>query len=240
MDELREDGFAIIRNAFKKEDIEGLSSTIKKIFSGHSQPGEDIFATCERLDKEDRDLLYRIYQYSPTILVMDLLRQKCFEYAKAYFKDEDGVYIYVDSHVIINLHHSGRISWGWHQESTYHPEIEKCIGFWFPFLEPSTKSNGTMSVLKGSHLKGQLPYSIHKSTVDSATTLEPNDIEKYEVEFAEVHCFLDPGDLLMFDQNLVHRSNSNISDRARFTVVIRIACIDKIPSHFDVITRNTN
>jgi len=227
---MKEDGYIILKNALKAKSIETLTTTVKKIFNAHAQSGEDIYTTCERLGKEDKELLHRIYQYSQSNLVMDLLRQECFQYAKPFFP-EDGIFIDIDCHVIVNLPHDDRISWEWHQESTYHPEIENCIGFWFPFLDSSTIANGTMSVLKGSHRMGKLPYKVYKPSDDSATTLIPDDIEQLKKKFSEEHCLLDPGDLLMFDMDLIHQSNPNISDRARFTGLIRIACIDRIPSH---------
>jgi len=232
---LKKDGYIILKDGLKTDSIEILSTTVKRIFTAHSQTGEDIYTTCVRLDKQDKKLLHRIYQYSQSNLVMDLLRQECFEYAKSLLP-EDGIYIDIDTHVIVNLPNDDRMSWGWHQESTYHPEIKNCIGFWFPIIDSATVANGTMSVLKGSHQKGRLPYIVDKATEDSSTTLIPEDIDQLLTDFSEEHCLLDPGDLLIFDMDLVHQSNPNTSDRPRFTGLVRIACIDSIPSHFGKIT----
>ena len=234
-DILDKDGYIILKKALKLKNIKALTSIVTKIFSAHAKLGEDIYSTCVRLGSEDKELLYRIYQYSQSMLVMDNLRQECFQYAKPLFP-KDSIFIDIDSHVIVNLPHDDRIGWGWHQESTYHPEIESCIGFWFPFLESSTRSNGTMSVLRGSNRLGRLPYTIHKPSNDSATTLVPDNMEQFQSQFPEVYCFLDPTDLLIFHMNLLHRTNPNTSDRPRFTGIVRIACIDHIPGQFGKIT----
>ena len=232
---LEQDGYIVLKNALKNRTVEALATTVKKIFAAHALAGEDIHKTCVRLGKEDKDLLYRIYQYSQSNLVMDGIRQECFEYAKPLFP-EDGIFIALDCHVIVNLPDDQRTNWGWHQESTYHPEVEHSIGFWFPFLEPSTKLNGTMSVLKGSHRMGKLPYTINKPSHDGATTLVPENIGRYQEKFSEEFCLLDPGDLLMFDMDIIHHSNPNVSTQPRFTGLFRIACIKKIPGHFGKIT----
>ena len=232
---LERDGYIILRSALKFDSVNSLARSVKNIFAAHSQPGEDIYKTCVRLGNEDKELLYRIYQYSHSNIVMDHLRQECFQYAKPLYP-EDGIFIDIDSHVIINLPTDERISWGWHQESTYHPDIENSFGFWFPFLEPSTIHNGTMSVLKGSHQLGRLPYTTHKPSSHAATTLVPENIEKLQREYNEEHCLLNPCDLLMFDMNLVHRSNLNKSNHPRFTGLFRVACIDRIPERFGKIT----
>ena len=162
------------------------------------------------LKVKKQDFHGKIFQLVGMQIRLDNLRQECFQYAKPLFP-KDSIFIDIDSHVIVNLPHDDRIGWGWHQESTYHPEIESCIGFWFPFLESSTRSNGTMSVLRGSNRLGRLPYTIHKPSNNSATTLVPDNMEQFQSHFPEVYCFLDPTDLLIFHMDLLssHRKGNS-------------------------------
>jgi ectoine hydroxylase-related dioxygenase (phytanoyl-CoA dioxygenase family) len=44
-----------------------------------------------------------------------------------------------------------------------------------------------------------------------------------------VHFLAEPGDLIGFDRDLVHRSNPNRSSRPRVTAVVQFAVIDRIP-----------
>jgi ectoine hydroxylase-related dioxygenase (phytanoyl-CoA dioxygenase family) len=228
---MAEDGYVVLPNGLRKESVHALEETTRAVFAAHSLPGEDIHQTCVRLSVVDKPLLYRIYQYSQSNLAMDRLRQACFAYAKS-FLPEQGFYLDIDSHVIMVLPNDQRLSWGWHQESSYHPEVSHSVGFWFPLFEPSTVENGTMSVLKGSHRLGRLPYTRHKSASDSATTLLPDNIEALVTRYSEEYCLLEPGDVLMFHMDLVHRSNANTSERPRFTGLIRLAQVDRIPSTY--------
>ena len=62
----------------------------------------------------------------------------------------------------IGIKNSKRTSYDWHQEKSYYSKIKKkTFHYQFPFFGKCSKSNGTMSVLEGSHTLGNiLNYSL--------------------------------------------------------------------------------
>src|SRR5688572_2256109 len=109
-------------------------------------------------------------------------------------------------------------AWTWHQDYGYWYHF----GVLFPLLtsvtiavDPATRENGCLQVLKGSHLMGRID---HKLTGDQAGA----DLERVNeaVKRLElVYCEAQPGDATFFDCNLLHRSDQNRSDKPRWSLI---------------------
>jgi ectoine hydroxylase len=109
-------------------------------------------------------------------------------------------------------------AWAWHQDYGYWYEN----GVLFPDLtsaflavDPATRENGCMQVLSGSHLMGRVNHTL---TGDQAGA----DLERVG-EAAKrlplVYVEMDPGDVLFFHANLLHRSDQNRSDNPRWAMI---------------------
>jgi len=109
-------------------------------------------------------------------------------------------------------------AWTWHQD----------YGYWyqnavlFPLLtsvmiamDRSTRENGCLQVLKGSHLMGRVD---HVLTGDQAGA-DLERVEKAQQRLELVYCEMDPGDALFFHCNLLHRSDQNRSDHPRWALI---------------------
>ncbi|MEL0106856.1 MAG: phytanoyl-CoA dioxygenase family protein [Rhodospirillales bacterium] len=110
-------------------------------------------------------------------------------------------------------------SWEWHQDYGYwyHNGIQ------FPYmanvivpLDPATKENGCLEVLKGSHLMGRIDHDLTKG--DQAWA-DQERMKWAEEEFETVHCEMEPGDGLFFHCNLLHRSAANRSENRRWYLI---------------------
>ncbi|MEO8658768.1 MAG: phytanoyl-CoA dioxygenase family protein [Bryobacteraceae bacterium] len=109
-------------------------------------------------------------------------------------------------------------AWAWHQDYGYWYQN----GVLFPLLtsafiavDPCTRENGCLQVLRGSHLAGRIE---HVLTGDQAgANLERvNEITKrLELVYVE----LAPGDVVFFDANTLHRSDQNRSDNPRWSMI---------------------
>jgi len=109
-------------------------------------------------------------------------------------------------------------AWAWHQDYGYWYQN----GVLFPLLtsafiavDPATRQNGCMQVLKGSH---------HLGRVDHILTGEQAGADMERVREAEkvlerVYVEMDPGDVLFFHANLLHRSDQNNSDNPRWAMI---------------------
>ncbi len=109
-------------------------------------------------------------------------------------------------------------AWEWHQD----------YGYWYDngFLLPemlsvmvavtrANKENGCLQVLKGSHKIGRINHGSTGKQV-GADMQRVNEASKtMELVYVE----LDFGDTLFFHANLLHKSDGNISDHARFSLI---------------------
>ncbi len=105
-------------------------------------------------------------------------------------------------------------SWEWHQDYGYWYDQ----GFAFPrmlsafvALDPATRENGCLQVLRGSHLLGRLDHG----NVGDQTGTDVQRIRLVEKHFEHVYCEMKPGDVLFFHCNLLHASGPNDSSQHR-------------------------
>ncbi len=102
-------------------------------------------------------------------------------------------------------------AWGqpWHQDSFYFPfEPPRPItGVWLAVTE-ATLTNGCLHVLPGSHRE-----PVHEHVPDARPGANYGYVEIVDHDMAaSVPVLMDPGDLLLFDSHLMHRSTDNESD----------------------------
>jgi hypothetical protein len=109
-------------------------------------------------------------------------------------------------------------AWAWHQDYGYWYHF----GVLFPLLtsvmiavDPATKENGCLQVLKGSHLLGRIDHTL---TGDQAGAEMERVIEASK-RLELIHCEVVPGDVMFFHCNLLHRSDQNRSDNPRWCLI---------------------
>jgi ectoine hydroxylase len=109
-------------------------------------------------------------------------------------------------------------AWTWHQD----------YGYWYqngvlrPLLcsasiavDRATKENGCLQVVEGSHELGRID---HKLTGDQAGADMERVVEVLK-RFTLVHVEMEPGDVLFFHANLLHRSDQNRSEKPRWSMI---------------------
>jgi len=230
---LAEDGFVVLPAALSDRCIAELQQAVIGLLAGHAEPGEPWHETLVRLDREQDVVLYRFYLLSQRTMALNRARQELEPLAREMLGDEAGVLVDLDSHILFCLPDDDRMSWTWHQESTYLPEVSRAINFCFPVMEPASEQNGTMTSLKGSHKLGALPFSEYRPVANGARSLVPENIEQHVQAFEEVRFDAELGDVCMFDWNLIHRSNPNRSPHTRVTSVIRFGVLHDVPEALD-------
>lgn len=110
-------------------------------------------------------------------------------------------------------------AWEWHQDYGYWYH-NGCV---FPFmasvmvaLDQTTRENGCLQVLRGSHLAGRVDHGVLPGEQVGA---DPHRVDEMLKSLELVYAELDPGDGLFFHANVMHRSNQNRSDHRRWTVL---------------------
>ena len=109
-------------------------------------------------------------------------------------------------------------AWAWHQDYGYWYQN----GVLFPLLtsvfiavDPCTRANGCLQVLRGSHHAGRVN---HVLTGDQAGA-DRERVEELSKRLELVYVEMEPGDALFFHCNLLHRSDQNKSDRPRWSMI---------------------
>ena len=110
-------------------------------------------------------------------------------------------------------------AWEWHQD----------YGYWYKneFLLPdqlisvmvaiteATKENGCLQVIKGSHKMGRVEHGFVGTQTGASQRYVDLSLKTMELVYVE----LKPGDGLFFHSNLLHRSEANLSDKSRWSLI---------------------
>lgn len=138
----------------------------------------------------------------------------------------EAVYLYSHKMTMKQPREGG--AWEWHQD----------FGYWYNYgclapqmnsiyvsLDKATKENGCLQVLKGSHKLGRLNHIRE----NDQTNVEQEHLEAALERFEHVYVEMEPGDALIFDGNLLHRSDANRSDQHRWGYICSYNAVANAP-----------
>jgi Phytanoyl-CoA dioxygenase (PhyH) len=109
-------------------------------------------------------------------------------------------------------------AWAWHQDYGYWYQngvLLPLLTSAFIAVDPSTRENGCLQVIKGSHHCGRVN---HVLTGDQAGA-DRERVEEILKRMELVHVEMAPGDALFFHSNLLHRSDQNRSEKPRWSMI---------------------
>lgn len=129
--------------------------------------------------------------------------------------------------VQVQLPGDQRFDYKWHQESTYYPWCPDVLTIWFPIVRPSKRADGTMAVIPGSHRDGQRDARTYFS-YQNFRQIEPQIKEVEAVSATPIE--INVGDICVFDANMVHCSEPNLTKVPRVTGILRLVNFDKMAS----------
>jgi len=205
------DGYLLLKNLFNKEEVEKLYSAAiaddvmrknaldlndqtgkKTKLSLWFTPGNDVFGYMTRSKR-------MIHSIAP---LLDSPAPVCHFHSKLMQKEP-------------------RVggAWEWHQDYGYWYKNQ----FMFPdqlisvmvALTPANKANGCLQVIKGSHKLGRVNHGFAGEQVGADMVFVDHALKTMDL----IYCELDPGDALIFHSNLLHRSEANISDKPRWSII---------------------
>jgi hypothetical protein len=134
--------------------------------------------------------------------------------AEAVLHDE--VYHYHSKMIMKDARTGG--AWAWHQDYGYwyqnavlFPDLTSA----FIAVDPATRENGCMQVIRGSHKSGRIE---HQLTGDQAGA-DPKRVEQLLKVLPLDYVEMSPGDVLLFHANLLHRSDRNRSENPRWSMI---------------------
>ncbi|MFO0902670.1 MAG: phytanoyl-CoA dioxygenase family protein [Pirellulales bacterium] len=202
------DGFHLARGLFARDEIEKLlefaqddPSFRQSVYGRKDATGLE---TKLALWNEAGDNLYSMFARSPRIV----------ERMEQALGGE--VYLWHMKMMLKEPRTGG--AWEWHQDYGYwyhngclFPLLASCL----IAVSPSTRDNGCLQVLRGSHHLGRID---HLRTGDQTGA----DLERVEAALERlelVYVEAEPGDALFFDGNLLHRSDQNRADYPRWSLI---------------------
>lgn len=110
-------------------------------------------------------------------------------------------------------------AWEWHQDYGYWYKNQ----FMFPdqlisvmvALTPANKQNGCLQVIKGSHKLGRINHGFAGEQVGADMVMVNNALKTMDLVYVEI----EPGDALFFHSNILHRSEANLSEHPRWSII---------------------
>ena len=110
-------------------------------------------------------------------------------------------------------------AWEWHQDYGYWYKN----GFMFPdqlvsvmvALSAANKENGCLQVIRGSHKLGRVNHGFAGEQVGADMVMVNHALKTMELVYVE----LEPGDALFFHSNILHRSEANLSEQPRWSLI---------------------
>lgn len=202
------DGYLVLRSLFTQEEINLLRDTARRDrrLDEHAVSRADAAGGASRLALWNKpgDDIYGMFARceSMAVLARQLLDDEPYHYHSKMIMKEPRV--------------GG--AWEWHQD----------YGYWYQnaLLMPSlcsvmiavdaaTRENGCLQVIRGSQRMGRID---HRQSGDQAGA----DAKRVKVALERlelIYCELDPGDVVAFHCNTLHRSDANRSDRPRWSMI---------------------
>lgn len=205
------DGYLVIKNFCSAEEIDKLYSTAlnddamrknaldlndqsgkKTRLSLWFTPGDDVFGYLTRSEKMIAKVSQLLGEGSPVCHFHSKLMQKEPKVGGA---------------------------WEWHQDYGYWYKNQ----FMFPdelmsvmvALTDANQQNGCLQVIKGSHKLGRVNHGFSGEQVGADMTMVENSLKTMELIYSD----LKAGDALFFHSNLLHRSEANLSDHPRWSII---------------------
>lgn len=110
-------------------------------------------------------------------------------------------------------------AWEWHQDYGY---WYKNNGFLFPdmlsvltALTPATKENGCLQMIRGSHKMGRVEHGFSGEQIGADLEKVEEALKIMPLDYLE----MEPGDTAFFHCNTLHRSDANLSDKPRWSII---------------------
>ena len=203
------DGYLLVRNLFDAGEMSGLLTFAKRdraivdesYVRRDSTGGETRLAV--RNDLDDTSVYSAVVRCQRVAGTMTTLL-------------DDEVYHYHHKMMLKEPQVGG--AWEWHQDYGYwynfgclYPDMGSCM----IAVDQATTANGCLQVLRGSHRIGRVDHI----KVGDQVGADPERVQGARANHELVHCEMDSGDALFFHANLLHRSDRNLSDQPRWSLI---------------------
>ncbi len=202
------DGYYVVKNLFDSEEIDLLKKTaVEDRMLDQQSFGRD--------DGEGGSVRLSLWNHpGDTIYGMFARCHRIVDTAEQILEDE--VYHYHSKMILKDAKIGG--AWAWHQDYGYwyqngllYPDLISV----FIAVDPSTKLNGCLQVIKGSHKMGRVNHILTGDQSGADMERVEEALKRMELVYVE----MEPGDAVFFHSNTLHRSDQNKSDMSRWSLI---------------------
>lgn len=208
-DQYDRDGFLLVEQAFSAAEVEKMLAAVE----GGSRVAASKYGSADSTGKKANLALW--FDLGDDIWSAASTCPRIVNNVRILMREEISFF---HGKVMLKEAHSGG-AWEWHQDYGYWYDqgfVSPNLISVFIALDPATRANGCLRVLKGSHKLGRLDHG----KVGSQTGADPRRIETIEGMLETVYCEMTPGSALFFHSNLLHTSAANESDYHRRAFIV--------------------
>lgn len=210
-----EKGYLKIREAFDKEEMRLIRHLVNSLPAMNARAE----AVRERISQGARPSFETIFVWNDTarhdIFSKAVRSHKIMERLEYFFKD--AVYAY---HNKVALKYPGIVGFSYHQDYAYwynmgnlYPDMAAA----FIAVDKSTRQNGCLKIVEGSHKLGRIDHVLRDGVSDSGVC--PDRLAFILQRLPEVYVELDVGDAVVFHCNTLHGSDDNNSQDSRIALI---------------------
>jgi len=211
IESFHKDGYLIVKNFIAKKAVEKLYGTA----TGDNAMENNAMNVTDQTGKNSKLSLW----FTPGNDVFGYLtRSESIVNGVAALLDSDAPVCHYHSKLMQKEPKVGG-AWEWHQDYGYWYKNQ----FMFPdqlisvmvALTPANKQNGCLQVIKGSHKLGRINHGFAGEQVGADMVMVNNALKTMDLVYVEI----EPGDALFFHSNILHRSEANLSDHPRWSII---------------------
>lgn len=208
IEQFHQDGYLIIRQLFSPEETDLLLQTAR----GDRVMLDNAFDVADTSGRQSKLSLWN----HPGDDLWGMV-SRCERIVGAMEQLLDGEVYHYHSKMMLKEPRVGG-AWEWHQDYGYwyqngclFPDMASCL----IALDPATKANGCIQMLKGSHKLGRVEHG----RFGGQTGADPERVEQAMKRMELAYCEMNPGDAVHFHSNTLHRSDENRSDTSRWSLI---------------------
>lgn len=221
--EYLDNGFIVLRNVLSAQDVEKYKTRASEFAHGGMPPGSE-----KMMIKDVRVAKGLINPKDPEMGLWKFVNPDKYDPLFAAYPSQPGLLDPIEdliggdikAFLVMFIYKAPGIDFvhPFHQDAYYfyfapHDHI---VGTWLA-LDSTDTSNGTISVIPGSHKLNILP---HREFEGNAAVF---GVDGYDHRPDEVVLELNPGDAVFFHSHLLHKTGSNNSDRHRRVMTVHYA-----------------
>ena len=232
----KRDGYIIVKNICDKNKLNNVLKTFCKTyfkknpsskFLTHKKPwsSENFHKEVFNFRKKNKDEFGEIFDTCRnSITVNEIVTDKKMLKTVSKLLNTDPIFITNYENVVrIDVPYDKRNKAAWHQEVQFFNNPG--LVMWLPLVKIN-KESGLLNVLKGSHIEGELNFIINKkfnyTKARSATCEIPKKtLSRLFINYKKIKIKVGIGDVLFFDNYLLHSSGKNKSNFIRFVTNTR-------------------